>query len=65
MGDEEMNVQEDEGTDATAPPPRPYITLTQDMQGGWKMDTNLQVGQAKWTLCEMAAVLMAELKPKG
>lgn len=50
--------------EASSPPP-PFITLTQTEQGGWTLDTNLQPGQAKWTICEVAATLLAELKPKG
>lgn len=51
--------------EAVPDPPPAFITLTQNDQGGWTLDSNLQPGQAKWTLCEVAATLLAELKPKG
>jgi len=50
--------------EAEQPQVDPFITLTLK-DGGWSMDTNLQQGQAKWSICEIAAVFMAELKPKG
>ena len=48
----------------TEEPVVPFIHLSL-VDKAWKMESNLQEGQAKWSICEMAAALMSELRPKA
>ncbi len=47
----------------TEEPAVPFIHLSL-VEGKWRMESNLQEGQAKWSICEIAATLMSELRPK-